>query len=220
MKRLKFTLVGVGRVLMHNGRTADPTNEHSKAIAAAIQAAKKSDTPENIESSLKAKFMGGLYHTTELGLCFPADAVLTAIVKASSTALKRGAGKKIKAGVDLPEDVEFFQFSFDGYDRDRDTPTRLYEQGHRLVKGVVINKSRVQGCRPCFKNWQLNGELLYDPKVISLEDLAKVLRAAGAGEGIGDWRPRFGRFNVEFDEKIGSSEPAESTKKRARKEAA
>jgi len=197
MRRLKFSLIGIGRVLMNNGQMVDPMNPFAKQLASLTRRG-SNKTEESNEKILKTKFLGSLYHDPRMGLCMPSDAILGSLTRAATTVVKRGGKNQVQVGVDVPPDVDFFPFTFDGYKRDRDTPERLYEQGHRLVKAVRIGKNKVIGCRACFTGWRVDAELMFDPEVINKDTLVTMLKAAGASVGIGDWRPRFGRFNVEI----------------------
>ncbi len=50
--------------------------------------------------------------------------------------------------------------------------------------------------RPIFDEWTAVIEVEHDDEILSEEQLHQVLVAAGQQVGIGDWRPRFGRFSV------------------------
>jgi hypothetical protein len=52
--------------------------------------------------------------------------------------------------------------------------------------------------RPIFRNWSLSATVMVNEDVVNLNEVKKALVDAGALIGLGDYRPRFGRFNVEF----------------------
>jgi hypothetical protein len=61
---------------------------------------------------------------------------------------------------------------------------------------VVIQKSRVLCWRPRFEEWELEFDILIlDDKNINISVLKEILDTAGLS-GLGDYRPRFGRFQV------------------------
>jgi len=70
------------------------------------------------------------------------------------------------------------------------------------TRPVVIQRARVLKWRPKFNQWKLKFRLLIlDETNISPANLKEILEKAGATKGIGDYRPRFGRFMVtEFKE--------------------
>ncbi len=91
-------------------------------------------------------------------------------------------------------------------------PDRIYHNGFTVpdeldgdadkdiyldVRPVVVNRARVVRLRPAFKpGWKLEFELLCNDDEIHHNLLQDVLDHAGKTVGIGDYRPRFGRFNV------------------------
>jgi hypothetical protein len=63
---------------------------------------------------------------------------------------------------------------------------------------VVIpsTKGRVNRIRPRFDAWKIEFEIQFDADIIPTEVVKQMLETAGTTVGIGDWRPRFGRFMV------------------------
>ena len=51
-------------------------------------------------------------------------------------------------------------------------------------------------CRPWFPEWTVQAEGILDPSVLELDDLTTIADNAGSLIGLGDWRPRFGRFTA------------------------
>lgn len=65
------------------------------------------------------------------------------------------------------------------------------------ARGAVIQRSRIVRWRPRFNEWKLNFSIvILDDENISVPTLKEILEKAGASKGIGDYRPRFGRFMV------------------------
>ena len=64
------------------------------------------------------------------------------------------------------------------------------------VRAVVIQRNRIVKGRPKFNTWQIEFVLNYDETRINKEILKQILVEAGATKGIGDYRPKFGRFTV------------------------
>ena len=61
---------------------------------------------------------------------------------------------------------------------------------------VALNGRRLIRTRPSFSCWWAKVRIDYLPSFVAREDLIDVLVAAGDTIGIGDFRPRFGRFSV------------------------
>lgn len=76
-------------------------------------------------------------------------------------------------------------------DADADKPLYLD------VRPVIVQRARVVRIRPCFAHgWKLNFEIVVNDDEIQPGLLQDVLTLAGKTVGIGDYRPRFGRFSV------------------------
>lgn len=76
---------------------------------------------------------------------------------------------------------------------DTDGDKRLYLD----VRPVVVQRARVVRVRPCFKTgWKLDFEITVLDDQIPANVVNEVLTLAGRTVGIGDFRPRFGRFMV------------------------
>jgi len=65
------------------------------------------------------------------------------------------------------------------------------------LRPVVIQRNRVVKGRPKFNSWELEFNIKYDEKRVKKDTLKQILEEAGATKGIGDYRPKFGRFKVE-----------------------
>ncbi len=66
----------------------------------------------------------------------------------------------------------------------------------QFLTGVVINRSRVMKARPRFENWSLEFRIVNTEESLTEETLKAILQEAGLRHGIGDWRPRFGTYEV------------------------
>ena len=65
---------------------------------------------------------------------------------------------------------------------------------------AVIQRQRIVKSRPKFNSWELEFAVNFDEKRIRKETLKQILEEAGQTKGIGDYRPKFGRFEVvEFE---------------------
>lgn len=187
MKTFKATIVGVTPLLMHSERLADPTNELTKELKKLT--AKRQKTDGDLAEIKKAEWRGGLYLDDEDRPAVPVDWLLAAIKEG---ARKSKLGKQAQAGVYDPS-VPFFRLTFDGPEGLED----LYECGRFCdYRGVGVNGKRVMRARPCFPGWSLSFHLDYDPETIDGGQIEDALHKAGQLLGIGDYRPRFGRFVV------------------------
>jgi hypothetical protein len=58
--------------------------------------------------------------------------------------------------------------------------------------------AKIMRYRPIFRNWSLSATVVVNEDVVNINEVKKALIDAGSLIGLGDYRPRFGRFNVEF----------------------
>jgi hypothetical protein len=87
-------------------------------------------------------------------------------------------------------------------------PARLAYEGPRTVEGlwadprfrltapVVVQRNKVMRTRPIFPEWQATIAIDLETSVANPAQLAQWLAVASAFCGLGDWRPRYGRFMV------------------------
>lgn len=76
---------------------------------------------------------------------------------------------------------------------DADADKQLYID----VRPVLVQRARVVRMRPTFKaGWELSFEIMVNDDEIQPDLLQDILVLAGKTVGIGDYRPKFGRFSV------------------------
>ena len=182
---LRFRIIGVSPLLLHNGRLADPLDEQVRAIAQVTAKRKKTEADHHRVAELE--FKGSLY-LREGRPCIPEEMMEAALVKAAS--LER-RGPKARAGLVVRESLLL------EYDGPKDPDGLWRDQRFRLRCGVRVGLSRVMRTRPQFIKWEANLVIDYFPHLLNQQDMLSFLVTAGEQIGIGDWRPRFGRFSAQ-----------------------
>jgi len=61
---------------------------------------------------------------------------------------------------------------------------------------AVIQRQRIVKSRPRFNSWEIKFVINFDESRIKKETLKQILDEAGQCKGLGDYRPKFGRFQV------------------------
>lgn len=56
--------------------------------------------------------------------------------------------------------------------------------------------AKVMRTRPMFRHWSLKATAQFDPDVLNLRDIEEIAVDAGKLVGLGDWRPKHGRFST------------------------
>jgi hypothetical protein len=188
-EKLKVKLTGVAPLLMHNGQLADPLNKWTKYLREMTLRKKK--TEDDIIEIKRREWFGGLYvdDTGKIPV-IPAD---MAIAVLQAGARKHKNGVEAKSGVF--EAKPWFPLEFDGPKGDLD---KLYTDGRFVDSRLVTNqRNRIVRTRPIFRDWSVTFEYLVDTEIIDLHKCVQALEQAGERVGLGDYRPRFGRFTVE-----------------------
>ena len=73
---------------------------------------------------------------------------------------------------------------------------------------VRVVQARIVRCRPQWNNWSADFELeVLNPDILSFKKLREIVDYAGKFLGIGDYRPRYGRFYVTHWEKVAVELP-------------
>lgn len=191
MKTIRVSLRGIAPLLMHNGQLADPLNEFVKAMSSTRGKRKKVDADH--EELARLEYLGSLYLDDDNEPCIPGH-IIEAV--AINGAKKSKEGPLAKAGLFIEESPKV------EYDGPKD-PESLYKDKrfvHRSMVRVQMNKTpRV---RPIFQDWAITFTATVDDDVAALSTVRNWFEAAGRVVGIGDWRPRHGRFEVERFEEI------------------
>lgn len=138
-----------------------------------------------------------LYSDSQGNIFQPGTHFEAAMIKAAAGF--KITGKRGKTYKDLfsasvfvtPEEIPHGLTVPDELDADGDKPLYLD------MRPVVVNRARVVRLRPAFREgWELEFGITVIDDQINDELLQDILSLAGKTVGIGDYRPKFGRFSV------------------------
>ena len=191
LPEIKIHMQGVSPLLCHNGQTADPRNTYAKAMKAVSSKRKKTDA--DFDELARLEWLAGIYRSAD-DLVIP-DYVIESAMIAGAKKSKRGP--QAKCGLFFTEHA---LLEFDGKPDaiNDDTLAGMFESGqftHTI--GVRVGMAKVMRTRPIFRNWSCIAIAQYDPDVLNLRDIEEIAADAGKLVGIGDWRPKHGRFLAE-----------------------
>ena len=190
--KVRLTATGTRPLLQHNVQLASPLNRYSKALKAANS--KRTKTDEDRVAIARIEFEGSLYFDEQVGPFIPGQNVLASLVEGGRLTK---AGKKIERGVMIEDLV--LPLVYRG-PRDVEGLWGGGESEFVDMRTVVVQRNKVDRCRPIFREWAFEADILIDPSVIDLDEFTDVARNAGAMAGIGDYRRLFGRFDVRVQE--------------------
>jgi hypothetical protein len=184
VERIAVRLVGVGPMLMHSARLADPLDPMTKAIAAITS--KRVKTEADHARIAELEWHGGLW-LFEGRPCLPPHC-LKAVLVEGARKRKKGTIAKAAFVADGPSIIEH-----DGPDT---VPALWADARFRHREMVRVRESLTVRTRPCFPRWSARLTATFLPSMIDRAEIIEFYKLAGP-HGVGDHRPEFGRFLVE-----------------------
>lgn len=187
MKEYDVTIEGISPLLMN--RFAEEKAEEVVKRVTGVR------VPEEVAVSLYILPDGKIYQ--------PASHVEASMIKAAANFNITGKGKKTYK--DLAKSSIFVE-----------PDAIIHEiQTYDIDKRPVVNpvtRGRVIRARPILREWVLNFRIKVLDDQFPKEVVKNILDYSGSAVGIGDYRPRFGRFIVTKFEQLESAAPAPGKK--------
>jgi len=173
MKQIKVSIKGTAPLLQHKMSIEQEAQLISKTKKSTGQ--NKGDDPEDYLYKVGNK------------ICQPAEHILQAIIKRLSGYKIQGKGKKTylemgKGSLNVVPDMIPHKI-------------QIWEPDSRTVV-IKATKGRVVRIRPKLNNWELDFTIELINDEFPVEVIKAALDDAGREGGLGDYRPRFGRFIV------------------------
>jgi hypothetical protein len=199
-KDIKVRVKGVSPLMLHNSRLANPLDPITKEMKRV--SGKRGKTDADLELLANLEWLGGLY-TSEGGKfeingsglkidgfgvpCIPGEVIEGAMLVA---ARKHKLGKQFSAGLlcDGNWPIE--------YNGPKAVAALSKDDGFKDMRIVKIQNRSIMRCRPIFNQWQLEFVLSYLPSLLNEQQVRDVVELAGQVAAIGDYRPKYGRFEV------------------------
>lgn len=184
VEAISLDLVGVGPMLMHSARLADPLDPLTRSIAAITSKRLKTEADQARISELE--WQGGLWlHDGQP--CLPTHCIKSVLV---AGARKRNKGAVARAAFqpDGPALVEH-----DGPKNIAELWTDIRFRHREMVR---VRDALTPRTRPCFPQWRARIAATFLPSMVNRAEVIEFFKLAGP-HGLGDHRPEFGRFLVE-----------------------
>lgn len=189
MARFRLTCTGTTPLLMHNARLSNPLDDVAKAMKRI--SSKRVKTEDDYEELARLEHMGGLYFDPDVGPFVPGQNFERCLVDAGRITK---SGKKIERGVFVETDVNPL-----AYEGPRNVDGLWKDENFRHAASVKVTTNRVTRTRPQFRQWAVEAEGMFDPAIIGVDELREIADTAGRMIGLGDWRPRYGRFEAQVE---------------------
>ena len=183
---IEVKLTGTRPLLMHNNTMADPLNPKTKAHKELTAKRKKTDS--DLEDIAQSEWSSSLY-IDETGPYLP-DLNLSASLVGGAKLSRLGT--KIDRSVEIIDERCYLDYP------GPKTVSGLWAEGFYDARGVRVGgRATIIRYRPIFREWSCIVRIGFSPDDLNREDVIKSLQDAGQYVGVGDYRPKFGRFSVE-----------------------
>lgn len=191
-KTAMFGIRGVAPILQHSARLADPLSEAAKSLKEVTSRKKKTDA-DHVEIA-RREWLGGLVVDAEGAVCISSPMIEAMLVGAArSQRLGKEAERSIMVEADSP-------LKYDGWRAGAfDTDAGWLDRARFVLTVSARNPgsgTRIMRTRPIFRKWSASVEVSFDDSGFNEKQVADLMVYAGAKIGLGDWRPRYGRFEV------------------------
>jgi len=187
-RTINVKLEGAAPIVLHNGQLADPLNEWARELSKVSR--KKNKTEDDHLEMSRIEWLGGLYTDEDGDVCVPGE-MIEAMVKKG--AQKNKMGKLAEAGVLVDESPKL---QYEGRVKPDKLDSLFGDKRFTLRVGVRVKQNRVMRTRPIFRKWSLDFALQFLPDVVSASELKESLEWSSKAVGLGNWRPKYGRFRV------------------------
>jgi hypothetical protein len=157
---------------------------------------KRKKTDADYEELARLEWLAGLYRFRD-DIVIP-DYVLEAVFINGAKKSKRGV--QVKCGMFFTEHSTL-NFPSKPIEINDDTLSEMFLSGNFThTVGVKVGMAKVMRTRPMFRDWSLIATAQFDPDVLNLRDIEEIANDAGKLVGLGDWRPKHGRFSADVKE--------------------
>lgn len=185
-QEVKVSIRGIYPLLLHNGQTADPLNKFAKQMKEV--SGKRKKTEEDYAEMSRIEWHAGLYVNRDQKIILPSRCIEASIYDGAK---KSKLGKSFKSAVFVNDDALI------DIGRKYGKASELWgDDDYRDTQGVRVNQARIMRTRPIFHNWACSFVVMFDDEQVNLADVQRAINDAGSKSGIGDFRPRYGRFEV------------------------
>ncbi len=184
--KVRIGVRGTTPLITHNIRLANPLDPIAKAMKGI--SAKRTKTEDDYVQLARLEFEGGLYLDPEVGPFLPGANVEKCIVEGARVTKQ---GKQVERGLFVVDNTIPLL-----YTGPRSAEKLWADENFRNVSAVRIGQQRIMRTRPMFRSWALDVDAELDPGLLSVDQLQAIITDAGSMVGLGDYRPRYGRFEA------------------------
>jgi len=206
IRRFDVAVEGVSSLLLSNNKCSDPLSQASRDKKFFTLKNKKADQDHMnlrlidwVHSGYWSKPGKVGIDDVENTVTFDGFADLTLPSENFARCLRNGAtafrlGKEVTRAL-IVENEPLIE-----YEGPRTAAEMVAESRFIMTSPVVRQKTTNWVTRLILPQWSVNYQITVDDERISVSDLERIVQTAGKFEGLGTWRPRYGRFTAELTE--------------------
>jgi hypothetical protein len=202
VKTIRVKLVSTEPMLIHSCEGVNPLHPITKAIKSIT--GKRGKTEDDLAELARLEYGQAIYHPDKLTILKAHDDMVETpgqigpyIPAENIEACIREGAKKDRKGKDAQAAILVSPAKVPiEYSGPRDLKSLIEDPAFVDARPVVVNNSKVYRTRPRFNKWALEFDINYLSDVMDEDQVMAALQKAGALKGLGDFRPRYGRFDV------------------------
>jgi hypothetical protein len=200
-KQAEFTIKSISPMLMHDrNKLVNPLHPLTKEVKRF--SGKRTKTEEDLMALAKLEWLAGMYLTEAPQIdiqggnvkfngggvpCLPSSVLEGAIINGAK---KHKLGTQFKSGILIDQD---FCLEYTGPKKLED----MWADGNFTdIRPVQVQRNSIMRCRPIFNAWSATFVINYLPNIVNKDQIQEALESAGQVAGVGDYRPKYGRFLV------------------------
>lgn len=207
-KTLSVHIEGIAPLIMHSSNLANPLHPITKEIK--NHSGKRGKTEADLELLAKLEWCGGLYLDSGISLevsgndvAITSDAVVGIPPHVLEATILEGAkkdklGKQFKAGLFVENFAPLIypKLTNGTHTKNDELNALLAADEHRDVTLMRVQNAKILRTRPKFMEWSVKFDIHYLENVLDERQIQTALEKAGTYAGLGDSRPRYGRFRI------------------------
>ena len=170
---------------MHSGQLADPLHPITQQIR--TFSGKRDKTEADLAEMARLEWYGSLY-LQDGEPCIPGEILEAHFIE---SAKKRKKGVRARAGLMCEGNFPLL------YEGPREPEVLWKNPRFRFTTSVRVQRNRIMRTRPIFHEWAPIFTVTYNESLLNQTDIVEMLQIGGEQVGLGDWRPRFGRYMIE-----------------------
>jgi hypothetical protein len=184
--KVRITITGIEPLLMHSDRLSDPLDPSAMALREVTK--KRVKTDDDHREMARLEWRGSLYWSERSGVHIPGRNIEKCFIEGARISR---AGRQVERGLFVLTNEA--PLSYDG---PKEMDALWLDERFRDRRSVGVGPRRVMRTRPIFPDWSVDVEAELDTSVLGMEELRRIASEAGRQIGLGDFRPRYGRFTA------------------------